>query len=254
MKDGKKIYFASDFHLGVPDYERSLEREKRIVAWLDRIKSDAEELYLLGDVFDFWFEYRKVVPRGYVRLLGKLAEISDSGIPIHYFTGNHDMWTFDYLTKELNVRLYRKPIEAEYGGKKFYIGHGDGLGPGDYGYKFIKKVFASPVSQWLFARLHPNLGIGIAEYFSRKSRIATGITDEKFLGDEKEWLVIHSKELLEKKHYDYLIFGHRHLPLDIPINHGSRYINLGDWIRYHSYGVFDGTNFHLLFDETKANS
>ena len=252
MKDGKKIYFASDFHLGVPDYERSLERERRIVAWLDRIKSDAEELYLLGDVFDFWFEYRKVVPRGYVRLLGKLAEIGDSGIPIHYFTGNHDMWTFDYLTKELNVKLYRKPIEAEYGGKKFYIGHGDGLGPGDYGYKFIKKVFASPVSQWLFARLHPNLGIGIAEYFSRKSRIATGITDEKFLGDEKEWLVIHSKELLEKNHYDYLVFGHRHLPLDIPINHQSRYINLGDWIRYHSYGVFDGTNFHLRFDEGKS--
>jgi UDP-2,3-diacylglucosamine hydrolase len=246
---GKKIYFASDFHLGVPDYKKSLIREKIIIQWLDIIKIDAEELYLLGDVFDFWFEYKTVVPRGYVRLLGKLAEISDAGIPIYYFTGNHDMWTFDYLEKELNIKIYREPIEKEYNGKKFFIGHGDGLGPGDHGYKFIKKVFASPVSQWLFARLHPNFGIGIAEYFSKKSRIATGISDEKFLGEEKEWLIIHSKELLEKKYYDYLIFGHRHLPLDIKINGSSRYINLGDWIKYFSYGVFDGEEFKLIVGE-----
>lgn len=247
MKAGKKIYFASDFHLGVPDQESSLIREKKIVRWLESIKPDAEELYLLGDVFDFWFEYKTVVPRGYVRLLGKLAELSDEGVTIHYFTGNHDMWTFDYLVQELKVKLYRKPIEAEYGGKIFYIGHGDGLGPGDHGYKFIKKVFANPVCQWLFARLHPNFGIGIANYFSRKSRIATGTLDEKFLGEEKEWLVIHSKELLEKKHYDFLIFGHRHLPLDFPINGTSRYINLGDWIRYDSYAVFDGENLALKY-------
>ncbi len=244
MKTGKKIYFASDFHLGVPTYEKSLEREHRIVRWLDSIRSDAEELYLLGDVFDFWFEYKTVVPRGYVRLLGKLAELSDSGIKIHYFTGNHDMWTFDYLEKELNVTIYREPIERTYNGKGFYIGHGDGLGPGDHGYKFIKKVFASKVCQWLFARLHPNFGIGIANYFSKKSRIATGTTDEKFLGEEKEWLVIYSKEILAKKHFDYLIFGHRHLPLDIKIN-DSRYINLGDWIQYFTYGVFDGESFEL---------
>lgn len=244
MKPGKKIYFASDFHLGVPTYEKSLEREHKIVKWLDSIKADAEELYLLGDVFDFWFEYRTVVPRGYVRLLGKLAELSDSGIKIHYFTGNHDMWTFDYLEKELNVIIYRAPIEISYNGKAFYIGHGDGLGPGDHGYKFIKKVFASKVCQWLFARLHPNFGIGIANYFSKKSRIATGTTDEKFLGEEKEWLVIYSKEILAKKHFDYLIFGHRHLPLDIKIG-SSRYINLGDWIQYFTYGVFDGAEFEL---------
>ena len=247
MTSGKKIYFASDFHLGVPTYEKSLIREKKVVDWLDLIKKDAEELYLLGDVFDFWFEYKTVVPRGYVRLLGKLAELSDSGILIHYFTGNHDMWTFDYLSKELNVKIYRVPIEAEYGSKKFFIGHGDGLGPGDHGYKFIKKIFASSVCQWLFARLHPNFGIGVAEYFSKKSRVATGISDEKFLGEEKEWLVIHSKELLEKKHYDFLIFGHRHLALDIKINGNSRYINLGDWIRYNSYGVFDGNEFKLEY-------
>lgn len=249
MEISKKIYFASDFHLGVPTYEKSLEREKRIVRWLDRIKHDCAELYLLGDVFDFWFEYKKAVPRGYVRLLGKLAEFTDAGIPVHYFTGNHDMWVFDYLPHEINVKIYREPIEATYGGKSFYIGHGDGLGPGDHGYKFIKKVFASKVCQWLFARLHPNLGISIADYWSRKSRIATGTVDEKFLGEEKEWLVIHSKELLEKKHYDYLIFGHRHLPLDIKLDDKSRYINLGEWIQYNSYGVFDGKELKLEYFE-----
>jgi UDP-2,3-diacylglucosamine hydrolase len=242
---GKKIYFASDFHLGVPDYASSLEREKRIIRWMETIVGDCDELYLLGDVFDFWFEYKTVVPRGHVRLLGKLAEMCDKGIKIHYFTGNHDMWTFDYLQKEIGVELHRNPIEKEYNGKKFYIGHGDGLGPGDYGYKFIKKVFASPVSQWLFARLHPNLGVGIAHYFSRKSRVATGNIDETYLGEEKEWLVIHSRELLAKKHYDYLIFGHRHLPLDIQINDSSRYINLGDWFRNNTYAVFDGQNLEL---------
>ena len=246
MIPGKKIYFASDFHLGVPTYEKSLEREKKIVKWLDSIKADAEELYLMGDVFDFWFEYKTVAPRGYVRLLGKLAELSDKGIKLFYFTGNHDMWTFDYLKKELNATIYRKPIEQEYNGKKFYIGHGDGLGPGDHGYKFIKKIFASSISQWLFARLHPNFGIGLANYFSKKSRVATGTTDEKFLGEEKEWLVIYSKEILAKKHFDYLIFGHRHLPLDITLNENSRYVNLGDWIQYFTYGVFDGNDFHLL--------
>ena len=246
MPDGK-IYFASDFHLGAPDFEKSMAREKRIVSWLNQVRPDCKELYLLGDVFDFWFEYRHAVPRGYIRLLGKLAEFSDAGISIHYFTGNHDMWIFDYLPQQLNVKIYRAPIEATYNGKSFYIGHGDGLGPGDHGYKFIKKVFASPVCQWLFARLHPNAGIGLANYFSGKSRIATGTTDEKFLGEEKEWLIIHSKELLQKKHYDYLVFGHRHLPLDIMLDEKSRYINLGDWIRYNSYAVFDGQELKLEY-------
>lgn len=245
MKEKNKIYFASDFHLGVPTYEKSLEREKKVIRWLDSIKEDAAELYLMGDVFDFWFEYKTVVPKGHVRLLGKLAELSDSGIKLHYFTGNHDMWTFDYLEKEINVTIYRSPIERNYSGKDFYIGHGDGLGPGDHGYKFIKTIFASKTCQWFFARLHPNFGIGIANYFSRKSRIATGTTDEVFRGEEKEWLVIYSKEILAKKYFDYLIFGHRHLPLDITINNKSRYINLGDWIQYFTYGVFDGKDFEL---------
>src|SRR5688572_21375577 len=240
-----KIYFISDFHLGAPDKIKSLTREKKIVRWLDMIKKDATELYLLGDVFDFWFEYKYAVPRGYVRLLGKLAELSDRGIKIHYFTGNHDMWVFGYLEEEIGVKIYRQPVERIIENKKFYIGHGDGLGPGDHGYKFIKKIFANKFCQWLFARLHPNLGIPLALYFSRKSRIATGTIDEKFLGEEKEWLVIHSKEILQKEHFDYLVFGHRHLPLDIIVGEKSRYINLGEWIQYNTYAVFDGEMLRL---------
>lgn len=245
MKAGQKIYFASDFHLGIPDYASSLEREKKIVRWLDSIKGDAAEIYLLGDVFDFWFEYGTVAPRGFVRLLGKIAELTDSGIPVHWFTGNHDMWIFDYVPKELNVILHRSAIQKEYNRKKFYIAHGDGLGPGDYGYKFIKKVFASSVCQWLFARIHPNLGVRIARFWSGRSRIATGRYEETYLGDEKEYLAVYSKEILSKEYFDYLIFGHRHLPLDVAFGK-SRYINLGDWVKYFTYAVFDGSDLKLL--------
>ena len=246
MKPGQKIYFASDFHLGIPNEAASLEREKQLVSWLDEISTDAAEIFLVGDIFDFWFEYRTVVPRGYVRLLGKLAELTDSGIPVYHFIGNHDMWMFGYFEKELNIPVYKHPVEREFEGKKFYIGHGDGLGPGDHGYKFIKKVFRNPVSQWLFARIHPNLGIGIANYWSRKSRLAQGEIDP-FQGEEKEWLVQFCREKLEEEHFDYFIFGHRHLPLDIDLNGKSRYINLGDWIKHNSYAVFDGKHLELKY-------
>ncbi len=245
MIAGKKIYFASDFHLGVPSYEKSLEREKRIVKWLDEIKADAAEIYLMGDVFDFWFEYRQTAPKGFIRLLGKIAEITDSGIPVTLFTGNHDMWMFDYLPKEIGVSIHREPITKIYNNKKFYLGHGDGLGPGDNGYKFIKKVFASPFCQWLFARLHPNFGMGMAHYWSHTSRASNGTKDETFHGEEKEWLAIYAKEILQKEHFDYFIFGHRHLPMDIKLNDKSRYINLGEWINYDSYAVFDGEQLEL---------
>jgi UDP-2,3-diacylglucosamine hydrolase len=250
------IYFLSDFHLGAPNYEKSLEREKKIVRFLDSIKKDATEIYLLGDVFDFWFEYGKAVPKGYVRLLGKLAELSDSGIKLHYFTGNHDMWVFGYLKNELNCTIYRGVVKREISGKKFYLAHGDGLGPGDFGYKFIKAVFASKVCQWLFARIHPNLGISIADFWSGKSRKAT--EDLHFHG-EKEWLVIHSKEVLQKEHFDYFIFGHRHLPIDMDLTPNpspatgegraapSRYINLGEWISHFSYAVFNGKDISLKY-------
>lgn len=250
LPQGKSIYFISDFHLGVPDHARSLEREKKIVRWLNSIRDKAAAIYLMGDVFDYWFEYKHAVPKGYVRLLGKLAELSDAGIELHYFTGNHDMWVFDYLPSEIGLQLHREPIFREYNGKKFYLGHGDGLGPGDHGYKFIKKVFANRIAQWMFARFHPNFGISLMKYFSKKSRIATGDDDSIFLGEDKEWLVIHCKEVLQKEYFDYFIFGHRHLPLDIRLNETSRYINLGEWISHFMFAEFDGQDTLLLkFEE-----
>ena len=239
-----KIYFASDLHLGVPNREKSLERERLFVQWLDEIKVDAEAIYLVGDVFDFWFEYKKVVPKGYIRLLGKLAEISDSGIPIHFFTGNHDMWLFDYLEKEIKVSIYKDPIEISLKGKQFFIGHGDGLGPGDKGYKIIKTIFRSRICQWLFERIHPNLGISIAEYWSKKSRIANGVKDEKFYGED-ELLTQFCKEKMKTNEVDYFIFGHRHLPLEINLGDNTTYINLGEWVNYNSYAVFDGKKIEL---------
>ena len=243
----KKIYFLSDFHLGAPDYASSLIREKHIIKFLDEIKTDAEQIFIVGDLFDFWYEYKRVVPKGFVRILGKLAELTDSGIPIHFFVGNHDMWMNGYFEKELGVKVYHHAAAFELNEKKFFIGHGDGLGPGDHRYKFIKKIFRNKFSQWLFGMLHPRSGIGMANYFSRKSRAATGLVDEQFLGEDKEWLIIFSRQMLMKKHYDYFIFGHRHLPLDFKLNEYSRYINLGDWIKYCTYAVFDGINLELKF-------
>jgi UDP-2,3-diacylglucosamine hydrolase len=239
----KKIYFLSDFHLGAPDHASSLERERIIVRFLDEIKNDASEIFLVGDMFDFWHEYRKVVPKGYVRLLGKLAELSDKGIPLHFFVGNHDMWIKNYFQNELNMQVYFEPKEFERNGKKFLIGHGDGLGPGDHGYKRLKKVFRNPVCQWLFGILPPAWGVGIANYMSRRSRMQT--TEEKFLGEEKEWLLIYSKETLQKTFYNYFVFGHRHLAIDYRLSNDARYINLGDWIRYYTYAVFDGDKLDL---------
>lgn len=236
----KKIYFASDFHLGAPDEKTSLTREKKIVRWLDFVAQDAEAIYLVGDIFDFWFEYKHAIPKGFVRLQGKLAELTDKGIQIHFFTGNHDMWMFDYFTKEIGVIMHREPIQIAHHGTQFFIGHGDGLGPGDYGYKFIKKVFASSICQWLFARLHPNFGIAVANFWSRRSRKVNGNSDEIFLGEQNEWLAIYAREILTKEHFDYFIFGHRHLPLDIQLNDKSRYINLGAWIKDCTYACFDG--------------
>ena len=245
MSSKQNIYFLSDFHLGAPDAASSLVREKKIVAFLDSIKADAKEIFILGDMFDFWYEYKKVVPKGFVRLLGKLAELTDSGIIIHFFTGNHDMWMHSYFQHELNIRVYHEPEEFILNDKKFYIGHGDGLGPGDKGYKFVKKVFRNPFCKWAFGAMHPYVGIKVANYFSRKSRAKTGNADEIFLGEDKEWLIIFCREMLAKKHYDFFVFGHRHLPLDFKLSNKSRYINLGDWIRNFTYAVFDGTDMYL---------
>ena len=245
---GKKVYFLSDFHLGVPDHASSLVREKKIVAFLERAKADAATIFIVGDLFDFWFEYRKVVPKGYVRILGKLAELTDVGIPVHFFVGNHDMWMSGYFEQELNIPVYHESTVFEFNGKKFLVGHGDGLGPGDHGYKAIKKVFRNPLSKFLFGLIPPFFGISLAAYFSKSSRASTGESDEKFLGEENEWLILYCREKLKEQSYDYFVFGHRHLPIDFQLNEKSRYINLGDWIKYDSYAVFDGTALQLKFN------
>lgn len=243
----KSIYFLSDFHLGAPDASASLAREKKICRFLDSIKEDASHIFIVGDLFDFWFEYRNVVPKGYVRILGKLAELTDRGVEIHFFVGNHDMWMNNYFQKELNIPVYYEPRSFTFYGKKFLVGHGDGLGPGDKGYKMMKKVFRNPACQWLFGILPPYFGMGLANYFSRKSKEKAGSEVEKFLGEENEWLITYSKEVLEKEHYDYFIFGHRHLPIDWQLANGSRYINLGEWLNHFSYAVFDGEIINLKY-------
>ncbi|MCF8378574.1 MAG: UDP-2,3-diacylglucosamine diphosphatase [Bacteroidales bacterium] len=241
----KKIYFVSDVHLGLPPLNKSLEREKLLVKWLEEIRKDAFEIYLLGDIFDYWFEYKKVVPRGFVRFLGKIAEIRDSGIPIYFFTGNHDVWIFDYLPEELGIEVYRNPIKRIFNGKKFYLAHGDGLGPGEKSYKLLKSIFTSRVLQWLFARLHPNTATGFAHRWSKQSRFSKG-NYVPWLGEEKEHLVLHSKKILETEEMNFFIYGHRHVPKEFSINEKSKLIYLGDWFVNFTYAVFDGEDVRVF--------
>ena len=240
-----KIYFASDQHFGAPTPELSFPREQKFIQWLDIVKQDADAIFLLGDLFDFWFEYKTVVPKRFVRVLGKLAEIKDSGIPIYFFVGNHDLWMGDYFQKELNIPVYHDNQEFTFNGKTFLIGHGDGKGPGDMGYKRMKKVFTNPISKWLFRWLHPDIGVKLAQYLSVKNKLISGAEDVKYLGEDNEWLVQYCKRKLETKEYNFFVFGHRHLPLEIELNENSKYVNLGDWIGYFTYGIFDGTKFEL---------
>lgn len=247
----QRIYFASDFHLGVPTADSSLARERRIIAWLDDVKKDAHSIYLMGDIFDFWFEYKHAIPKGFIRFQGKLAELRDAGLPIYFFTGNHDMWLFDYFEKELGIMIYREPQMLMVNGKKLLIGHGDGLGPGDNLYKFQKQFFNSPLCQWLFARMHPNLGMGIAKFWSKKSRLANTKREEKFRGEENEFLLTYCKEQEKINHHDFYIFGHRHLPLDLKVAENSRYINLGEWVHFDTYATFSNGNVELKKFEGK---
>lgn len=230
----KKIYFASDFHLGTPDQMSSRKREDKIIRWLESIRNDAEAIFLVGDVFDFWFEYKHVVPKGFVRFLGKIAEIRDSGVPVYLFTGNHDMWMFDYFEKELDIPVFRQPIEVKINDQILLVGHGDGLGPGDSFYKFLKLIFANPLLQWLFGWLHPNIGMAIAQAWSRNSRIANMKKADPFK-EEEEWLWLYCKSIEKEIHHDLYIFGHRHLPIDKALNDQSRYINLGEWVSQYTY-------------------
>jgi UDP-2,3-diacylglucosamine hydrolase len=248
MSTPNKLYFASDIHLGAISYATSREREDRLIRWLDMIKTDAAEVFLMGDVFDFWFEYKTVVPKGYIRFLGKMAELADSGIKIYFFKGNHDMWMFDYFTREFGAVIVSDELEIERNGKKFYLHHGDGLGPGDRKYKILKKFFRSSLCQWLFARIHPNLGVGVANYWSSHSRIANAGKDEPKPGMH-EWLVTFCQDLLKTQYFDYLVFGHRHKTRDVMITEKSRYVNLGEWVNTYSYAEFDGRELHLKYFE-----
>ena len=252
MITGKKVYFASDFHLGVPGRVSSKERETLIVQWMDEIALDASHLFLVGDVFDFWFDYKHVVPKGYIRLLGKIAELKDKGVDIRFFTGNHDMWMKSYLIDELNIPIYHEPIIENIYGKIFFIGHGDGLGPGDYGYKKLKHLFRNPLAQFLFKWMHPDIGISLAHFFSNKSRYSQNMV-QSYLGHDQEWLIQYVEEEYNHSKPDFFIFGHRHLPIDYTlINGNTRYINLGDWLSFQSFAEFDGQYLELKFYKNES--
>ncbi len=246
MNKQTKIYFVSDAHLGFPNYEESRKREQLLVRWLEEISKDATEIYLLGDIFDFWFEYKRVVPKGFTRFLGKIAEITDSGIPVHFFTGNHDLWVFDYLPQEIGVVVHRDREIRIIEGKKFFIAHGDGLGPSDIGFKYLKKIFKNKFAQWLFARIHPNFAIRLAIKWSQHNRYSEDPQNFNFLGEDKERLIQYAKRKLEKEHFDFFIFGHRHVPIIFPISSNSLFINLGDWLNHFTFAMFDGNTVQLL--------
>ena len=244
MKENKYLYFASDFHLGIPNYAQSLEREKKLIKWLDQVAPTAEKIYLMGDIFDFWYEYKKVVPKGFVRLQGKIATLCDQGIEIYFFKGNHDMWMFQYFQHELGIKLISDELEFERDGKSFYLHHGDGLGNGDHSYKLLKRIFRNPICIWLFGILPNRIGLGIAHYFSSKSRLANAVNDEVYQ-EGSEWLLQFCNDKVKEKSYDYMIFGHRHLPLEIDLDNGGKYINLGEWLHHCTYAVFDGETLKL---------
>ncbi|MDD4819605.1 MAG: UDP-2,3-diacylglucosamine diphosphatase [Flavobacteriales bacterium] len=246
LPEGKKVYFISDMHLGAGGYGRTMDKEHLLLSFLDEIKQDCATLLICGDMFDFWYEWKKVVPKGYVRLLGKLAEYTDKGIPVYFFAGNHDMWAGEYFVKHIGMVQYYDTAEFDISGKRFLVGHGDGLGPGDKKFKLMKWLFKNNVARWLFSHLlHPDIAIGIADYFSRRSRSATGTGDSIYMGDDKEWIYLFCKETEEKEHYDYYVFGHRHLLIDKKIGNDARYVNLGDWLTFYTYGVWNGQTFEI---------
>lgn len=239
LQPGKKVYFASDQHFGAPNAQESRKREEKFIRWLDIIKKDAQVLFLMGDLFDFWHEWQHVIPKGYVRLLGKIAELQDFGINIYFFVGNHDLWMNDYFTVELGIPVFYEKQIFSINSKKFLLAHGDGLGPGDKGYKRMKKLFTNPFAQWAFRWLHPDLAMKAALYFSQKNKMISGEEDKEFLGEDHEFLIQYSKQKLKSEHFQYFIYGHRHLPMVLELESGAKHINLGDWITYFTYGIFE---------------
>ncbi len=248
----QNIYFASDFHLGTDGRLPSIEREKLIVEWLRSIEDDCEVLFLVGDVFDYWFEYRNTIPKGYTRLFAQFRRMVDHGVEIHFFVGNHDMWVKDYFTVEFGIKVYYEPAVFIFDDQTFYIGHGDGLGPGDLKYKVIKNVLRNPILQWCFGWVHPSIGLPLMRLFSKKSR--GGQPEEPITDIKEEWLVQFCEDRLKTDNVDYFIFGHRHLPIDCTLtNDKSRYINLGDWLEFCSYGVWNGHELSLIFYNNDKN-
>ncbi len=241
----KNIYFVSDAHLGSLAYTNDRYREQKLVDWLDFIKKDAGAIYLVGDVFDFWYEYKHVIPKGFVRLFGKLAELSDSGIDIHFFIGNHDMWTGDYFEKELGIQVHKNSFITEINGKRFYIAHGNGLGNNPLIVRFIEKIFHSKTLRFLYNLVHPSINMQLGLRWSKQNRSNQYHRENKFYGEEKENLVVFAKEYIKTEPIDYFIFGHRHILLNFMVKKNTQVIFLGDWITYFSYGIFDGENFSL---------
>ncbi len=241
----KKLYFASDFHLGTPNLTQSRARELKIIRWLNAIENDAQAIFLLGDIFDFWYEYRKVIPKGFARFQGKIAALTDSGIPVIFFGGNHDMWMKDYFSEELGVQIFHEPVALAIGQTKLYIGHGDGLGPGDGQYKLLKKLFKNKMARWAFSRLHPNFSLSLGQAWSKKSRI-NGVGYENKSFGKDEFLFQFCQQVEKTQHFDYYIFGHRHLHLDMPVGTNSRYINLGEWVNHSRYAMLEQDKLTLI--------
>ena len=244
MAGPRKIYFASDFHLGLSAGAPPVEREKKVVAWLNNVAPDAEQIYLLGDIFDFWWEYKLVVPRGFTRFLGTISAITDSGIPVHFFTGNHDMWTGDYLSKECGLTIHTSPLTTSFNGRRFHLAHGEGLGTRSTGFKLLLRIFRNRPLRAMYSALHPSIGVGFGLRWSLSSRLGKGITTE-FLGEEKEDLVRYSRSVLEKEKIDYFIYGHRHLAMSFRISEGAGILFLGDWIKNSSFAEWDGNDLIL---------
>ena len=247
ISPNKKIYFASDQHFGAPTPEASFPREQKFVSWLDEIKKDAECIFLLGDLFDFWFEYRHAVPKGYVRLLGALAELADQGVEIHLFRGNHDLWYGSYLADELGLIVHsERVLYTELHGLRVCVGHGDGLGPGDTGYKWLRRFFTFPLFVGIFRWVHPDAGIGLAGWLSRGSRARTGHLDAEYHGHESEALWQWARAAQTQRPVDLYLFGHRHLPLQLPVGESATYFNLGEWVSQNTYLEISESEVKLL--------
>jgi len=245
----KNIYFISDAHLGSLALSHRRTQERRLVNFLDAIKDKAEAIYMLGDMFDFWFEYTDVVPKGFTRFLGKISELTDMGVEVHYFMGNHDQWCGNYLIEECGVILHREPYTCEICGKEFYMAHGDGLDYDDHNWKtrLLFTCFKSRTLKRFASMIHPHWFIRFGRNWAKHSRMKRENGQEKpYQGEDKEGLVLYAKEYL-KTHplINYFIFGHRHIQLDHSLSDDCRIIILGEWISLFTFAVFDGDNLYV---------